>query len=58
MKLQKKGKIKWLSCYEAYGGGGMTRYEKTRMSQVSLWLGGGGVTRSFPRGGFVIDRIK
>ena len=39
---KKKGKIKWLSCYGAYGGGGgeeeMIRSRKTRMSQVSLWL--------------------
>ncbi|KAG5026676.1 hypothetical protein JHK82_022573 [Glycine max] len=33
--FKKKGKIKWLSCYGAYGGGGMTRYGKTRMSQVT-----------------------
>ena len=34
--FKKKGKIKWLSCYGAYGGGGMTRYGKTRMSQEIL----------------------
>jgi len=43
--FKKKGKIKWLSCYGAYGGGGMTRYGKTRMSQVSLWLEEGRVSQ-------------